>query len=72
MLALSPRKMLIARMQAFAYSNVMQGNMEQAEQWAVDALTLFDGLMEENPADSPGFWANRAFERFERACADLG
>ncbi len=72
MLTLSPRKMLIARMQVFAYSHVRQGDMEQAEQWAVDALALFDGLVDDHPADSPGFWANRAFERFEQACTDLG
>ncbi len=72
MLTLSPRDMLVARMQAFAYSNVLHGNMEQAEQWAVDALALFDGLVEDHPTDSQGFWANRAFDRFEQACADLG
>lgn len=72
MLTISPRDMLLARMQAFAYSHVLQGNMDQAEQWAIDALTLFEGLVEDHPTDSHGFWANRAFERFEQACSDLG
>lgn len=72
MLDLSPRDMLIARMQAFAYTSVLQGNMGHAEQFAIDALSLFDGLMEAHPTDAAGFWANRAFERFVHACTDLG
>ena len=71
MLNLSDRDMLIARMQAYAYSNVLSRDYGHAEQFAIDALALFDGLVESHPTDSMGFWANRAFERFEHACAAL-
>jgi hypothetical protein len=67
-LSLSARDMLIARMQAFAYENVIQGAMWEAEVFALKALTSFDAHMESANPDSEGYWAGRYFDRFVEDC----
>lgn len=70
-LELKPRQVLIARMQVWAYENIMLGNYPRAQKQAEIALRRFDDMMEANPLDSAGYWANFYFDQFKGACADM-
>lgn len=62
------RAMLVIRMQAYAYENIIQGNLRKAEQIAENILRGFDGMVENNPCDEAGYWANFYLEQFKRNC----
>lgn len=70
-LDLSPRASLIARMQAWAYENIKQGNYPRAEKEARLMLLRFDTMLEEHPTDNAGYWSGYYFEEFKHACADM-
>jgi len=72
MLTLSPRKMLIARAQAYAYTNVKQGLIPLAETHLATVLRRFDDMMQDKPTDSAGYWAGFYFNEFVGACEHLG
>lgn len=72
MLTLSPRKMLIARAQAYAYTNVKQGLIPLAEVQLATALRRFDDMMQDKPTGSAGYWAGLYFNEFVGACEHLG
>jgi len=68
----NPRKMLIIRMQAWAYENVNQGDMDKAQQQAETALRGFDDMIENNPTDNAGYWSGFYFTQYKGAMGFLG
>ena len=72
MLTLSPRKMLIARAQAYAYTNVKQGLIPLAETHLATVLRRFDDMMQDKPTGNAGYWAGFYFNEFVGACEHLG
>lgn len=68
------RAMLIIRMQAYAYEHVIGRDMRKVEQLANNALHGFDVMLENNPCDESGFWANFYYSQFvanHKAMQDL-
>lgn len=68
------RDMLVIRMQAYAYENVIGRNMRKVEQLAHNALHGFDVMMESNPCDESGYWGNFYYSQFvlnHKAMIDL-
>lgn len=63
-----PREALTIRMRAYAYEHVRQGAYKEAQTIAEMALAAYDSMIEHNPTDEPGFWANRCYERFKDEC----
>lgn len=65
-----PKKMLVIRMQAWAYENVIGKDYPKAERTAATILRRFEDQMEANPCDEAGYWAGFYFEQFKEACGD--
>lgn len=65
---LSPRDMLIARIQAYVYANVKQGDYPHASKAADSVLSRFDCTYDDKPTDSAAYWAGFYFDRFCEEC----
>lgn len=63
-LNLPARDMLIARIQVYAWANIVYGDFPKAQADARETLRAFDYMMEVNPAHEAGYWAMHYFERF--------
>lgn len=71
-LKLSPRNMLIARMQVFVYNSVLQGDYATAERLADATLASFDATAEYTAKDALGYWSGAYFQRFADDCKAEG
>lgn len=68
-LDLQPRESLIARMQAFAYTELLHGDYPKAQAIAENVMRRYmvhDGL------DGAGYWSGFYFDRFKEECAQAG
>lgn len=64
----NPRKMLIVRMQAYAYENIRQGDLHTAQHHAERALRRYDSMIANNPTDRAAYWAGYYFDRWIEDC----
>ena len=63
--------MLIIRMQAYAYENIIGRNQDKADAIADEILGDYDHMLEANPYDSAGFWAGTYYNRFVSFCEQI-
>lgn len=68
-LDLTPRETLIARMQAWAYSELLYGDYAKAQAIAENILARF---MVHDETDGAGYWQGFYFDRFKEECAQDG
>jgi hypothetical protein len=63
-LELDPREMLIVRMRAWAYENVIGKHFHYAEVYADEILASYDHVMAVKPREGAGYWGGFYFRRF--------
>jgi hypothetical protein len=62
----SDRDMLKMRIQVYAHGNIQIGKIKAAEVIANGCLSRYDDMIEHNPTNSKGYWANYYYDEFVR------